>query len=62
MSSAFEAYVVLALLFFVSTGFGGCVVGNDRNLSANSSTAAPVLDGVGGESESLLFVSLSVAS
>jgi hypothetical protein len=61
MSSALEAYVVLALLFFVTTGFGGCAMGNDRNLSANSSIAPPVLDGVKGESESLLLVSLSVA-
>jgi hypothetical protein len=60
MSSALEAYVVLALLFLVTTGFGGCAIGNDRNLSVNSSIAPLVLDGVRGESESLLFVSLSV--
>ena len=59
MSSALEAYVVLALLFFVTTGLGGCAIGNDRNLSDNSSIAPLVLDGVRGESESL-FVSLSV--
>jgi hypothetical protein len=61
MSSAFEAYVVLALLFLAATGFG-CASGSERNLSVNSSSGSLLLNGVKGASESLLLVSLSVAS